>query len=434
MAQTNSTDVVIHNQGHVDAFGYQAALVKKSGSDEKKYSITAFASEINVFESLFAKAMCCTVSMFDGAGLMETIALQPGDEIEIVLFTDENSKKLIKRFVILNIDNINRVDNSQAKTYRLSGISAHAFLNKRATVYRAFKGTHSDMVKQLCADYLALPEIEIEPSVGDTQVVSGGRTPFKMLAQLMMHAISAEGGETNSLYFFFEHRDGVSFKTLRKIVADATEPHKLCVSVDKNVDGAPDLSKIQAFAQLKAGSQAERISAGMYENEIVEYDHISRKINSTQWKYKDSGKGLQLLAGQRAAEDENVDPWVTTEETKLRGKFNVVKLRAADEAFDQLNNYGKKFGSMVAQKAMFNQIIYAIQIFGNTDIKAGDLVDIEAPALAMAGSSPELDFSLTGRFLVGDVRHRVMNGEQFLTVLNIFREGYDVAYKPEAAK
>jgi hypothetical protein len=112
----------------------------------------------------------------------------------------------------------------------------------------------------------------------------------------------------------------------------------------------------------------------------------------------------------------------------------MVKVRSSEEAYDGVNNYSRKFGAMMAQKAMFNQIIYAVQIFGNPNIKAGDILDITAPSLSMQSSSPELDFSLQGKFLVGDVRHRVVNGEQFMTILNIFKDGYETEYKQDIDK
>lgn len=430
-----SKDIVMHNPGQPDAFGYQIAFVKKPAEgDEKSYSATQYVTEFNVYESLFAKGLCLTLGVFDGGGLMETLALQPGDMVDLTLFKDEDSEKLVKRFVILNIGNISRAPNSQAKTYTVSAMTMPAFLNKKKTVYRGFKGKHSDMVTTICKDYLEMEEVEVEATYGDFTVVAPGKAPFKLLSQIMLHSISEEGGESASLYFFYEDRDGFKFKTLNKIVADANV-HSYTLSVDKNVDGVSDLTKIQHFSQLKAGSQSERMAAGMYENEVVEFDPISRSISSTLWKFKEAGEPLQLL-GKNAVVDKvnNLAQWTSDVESKVRGLANMVKFRVNDEAFEGTNNYGRKFGAMVAQKAMFNQIIYAIQIFGTTNIKAGDVLDITAPSMSMQNDAPQLDFSLQGKFLVGDVRHRVVGGENFVTILNIFKDGFETEYKQEEEK
>lgn len=437
MAESN--DIVLHNPGKPDAFGYQVAFVKKSantdsGGEEKSYSATAYVSELNTYESLFAKAMCVQLGVFDGGGLMETLALQPGDYIDVMLMKDEDSDKLTKRFVILNIGNVSRVPNSQAKTYTVSGITEPAFKNMKRNVYRGFSGRHSDMVTTICQDYLGIDEVETELTFGDVHVVSPGKTPFALISQLMLHSISEEGGETQSLYFFYEDRDGFKFKTLNKIIADSVI-HPFTVSIDKNVDGAADLSKIQRFQQLKAGSQAERMNNGMYENEVVEINHLSRKVTSTLWKFAEAGRALQLL-GPNPVVDEvnNLAQWANEAESKIRGLSNMVKFRTSDEAFGNTNNYGRKFGSMMAQKAMFNQIIYVIEVFGNPNIKAGDLIEITAPAMQMQSDTPSLDFSLQGLFLVGDVRHRLVGGEQYRTILNIFKDGYENEYKQESEK
>lgn len=430
-----TTDIVLHNPNQPDSFGYQVAFVKtKADGQEAVYSATQYATEINVFESLFAKGCCLTMGVFDGGGLMETIALQPGDAVDVTLMKDEDSAKVVKRFIILNIGNVNRAGNSSAKTYQISAITLPAFLNKKQTVYRGFKGKHADMVSIICREYLQLSEVEIEQTYGDFTLVSPGKAPFRLLSQIMQHAISSTYGEDGSLFFFYEDRDGFKFKTLNKIVADA-KVHNYQVSVDKNVDGVADLSKIQAFQQLKAGSQAERISAGMYENEVVEFNHVDRSISNTLWKFKEAGDRISVLAPSPVFDRiNNLAQWTNEAESKIRGLSNLVKFRSSDEAYDGVNNLGRKYGSMMAQKAAFNQIIYAVQIFGNTDIKAGDVLDITAPAMKMQSDSGELDFSLQGRFLVGDVRHRMTNGEQFVTVLNLFKDGYETEYTSEANK
>lgn len=429
------TDIVMHNPGQPDAFGYQVAFVKtKENGEEASYSATQYVTELNVFESLFAKAMQLTMGVFDGGGLMETLALQPGDGIDVMLMKDEDSAKLIKRFIILNIGNGGRATNSSAKTYTISAMTMPAFLNKKNTVYKGFKGKHSDMIVDVCFEHLGIENLQLEETYGDFSLVSPGKSAFSVISQVMMHAISAEGGEDASLFFFYEDRDSHKFWTLNKIIKEANV-HTYSVSVDKNVDGVADLSKIQHFQQLKAGSQSERIQSGMYENEIVEFDHISRSITNTLWKFKESSDKIQALAPSPVLDKvNNIAQWVNTTESKVRGLSNMVKFRSNDEAFDTVNNYGRKFGSMVAQKAAFNQIIYAVQIFGTTDIKAGDVLDISAPAMRMQSDSPELDFSLQGKFLVGDVRHRMINGEQFITVLNLFKDGYETEYTQEANK
>ncbi len=425
----NNPDIVMHNPSQPDAFGYQIAFVKVSASGEERvYSASNYVTEINVFESLFAKAMQCSVGVFDGGGLMETIALQPGDYIDLTIMKDEDSAKIIKRFVILSLGNVERTQNSQGKTYRITGITLPAFLNKRNTVYRGFRGRYSDMVATLCQDYLSIEQPEIEPTVGDVSLVSPGKAPFKLISQIMQHAISEEGGPEASLYFFYEDRDGHRFKTLDKVVTDA-KVHDYMLSVDKNVDGETDLRKIQHFTQLKAGSQAERMAAGMYENEVLEFDHVTRSVKSTLWNFAAQGR---TLLGNAPVFDKanNLAEWIQQGETKIRGLSNAVKVRSA-ESNDQLS---RKFGFAQAQKAAFNQIIYAVQIFGTPEIKAGDVLNITAPAMSMQGDAPELDFALQGKFLVGDVRHRIVGGEQYATILNLFKDGLETEYTQASDK
>lgn len=426
-----ATDVVIHNPNQPDAFGYSIAFVKASG---ETYSATQYVSEINVWESLFAKAMCCKIGVFDGGGLLETIALQPGDKIDITMMKDEDSVKLIKTFIISDIGAGNRTENSQAKTYTVSGMSAHAYANMKHKVYRGFKSNYSEMLKKICTDFLGLTDVEMEDTLGDTTIVSPGKSPFKIISQLMLHAISARWGAEESLFFFYEDRDSVRFKTLRSVVSDA-KVHPMILSVDKNVDGEADLLKIQHFAQLKAGSQTERIIGGMYENEIVEVDFLSRTFGSKKFSYEKTGDQLRMLGqGDIVDKANNVRDFVNDAETTIRGLASMVKFRIADEAFDREGSMRDKYGTMVAQKALFNQLIYAVQIFGNPEIKVGDIVDVSAPAMSMQSDAPEMEKMFQGRFLVGDIRHRIVNGEQYVTIMNLFKDGFETPNVRDEAK
>jgi hypothetical protein len=429
---TVQTDIVQHNPGQPDAFGYSIAFVKATGG--QTYSVTQYVAEIDVWESLFAKAMCCKLGVFDGGGLMETIALQPGDIIRVTIYADEEGDKLIKDFLISEITGGNRTDNSAAKTYNVSGMSRHAYNNMKANVYRGFSSTYSDMLKKVCSDYLGLDDVDIESTVGNTTIVSPGKPPFKVIGQLMTHAVSGRWGPEDSFFFFYEDRDKVRFKTLKSIVTDA-KVHPFIVSVDKNVDGPTDLIKIQHYSQLKAGSQTERINSGMFENEIVEVDFLSRTFGSKKFSYEKAGDQLRMLGqGDIVDKANNVKDFVNESASTIRGLSNLVKWRVADESFDREGTMRDKYGTMVAQKALFNQLIYAVQIFGNPGIKAGDIVDVTSPALSMQGDAPSLDNMFQGRFLVGDVRHRIVNGEQYLTVLNLFKDGFETANVREESK
>lgn len=431
MTQEIATDVILHNQNQPDAFGYQIALVKPTG---ETYSLTQYATEINVWESLFAKACICKIGIFDGAGFMQQVAMQPGDTINLTLMKDEDSKKLIKKFIISEIGAGARAGNSQAKTYTVSAMTPHAFKNMHKKVYRGMSGLASDLVKRICNDYLETELHEIEFTHGQMKIASPGKSPFQMLTQIQLRAISGRHDEKHSLFFFYEDREGIKFKTLNSLIEDA-DTHKFVLSVDKNVDGVADLYKIQHFAQLKVGNQAERIKSGMYQNEVVEFDHLSRRFQNTQVSYGETAQQLRALgAGDVVDIANNVEGFVNEAKTAIRGLSNVVKFRTSDEAFDKTDEYRTKHGYMLTQKAMFNQIVFAVQIFGTPEIKVGDIVDVTAPAMSMQSDAPELEKTFQGRFLVGDIRHRVVNGEQYSTILNLFKDSMETDNVREASK
>jgi hypothetical protein len=82
---------------------------------------------------------------------------------------------------------------------------------------------------------------------------------------------------------------------------------------------------------------------------------------------------------------------------------------------------------MLAQKNAMNQVSYSFGFGGNSAVKAGDLIDIQAKDLS-AKELKEMDVLLNGKFLIGNVRHQVLATKQYNTTVDVFKDGYDTEY------
>ena len=418
---------VQHNIHSPEGFAYAVSLIKDTSSGEKEYDVSNFVSEINVWESLFAKSMQCLIGFVDGAGLVEHIALEPGDQIEITIVKDQNDVKINKRFYILSIDQGNRVTNSQGRTYTIGAVTKAAHMNKLANVIRSYKGTLGESLQSIARDYLSINDVDIEPTSGYRTVCMTGLSPFNIFDWISKQALSANG-RTDSLYYFYETADGFKFKTLRKIVEEANT-HNYTLTVDKNKQhNEKDIYSIMDFHQNQLGSQHSRIDGGLYQNELMQFDIINREIKSKKYKYSDDYDKIHVI-GKNPVTDLQVNypKWINPE-TKNKGTTASLRIRSDETAFGQTNTLEQKYNHTLAQGALFNQISLSMSFFGNPKIRSGDLIDIEAGDLS-AKEQKELDFLLNGKFLIANVRHRIVNAEQYVTHIDVFKDGFDTPYE-----
>src|SRR5574343_318011 len=145
----------VGEKGAPDAFSYGVELIKDNTGD--RYNINAFVDDLNVWESLFAKSMQAALLITDGAGLIEQIALQPGDQVSIVLYKGEDAeKKIDKTFEILSIGAGAQTENRQGRAYKLSCVTSPAVYNKISVVNKALSGKLSDMAKESASTYLKM--------------------------------------------------------------------------------------------------------------------------------------------------------------------------------------------------------------------------------------------------------------------------------------
>ena len=420
------SDVVVHNQQSHEGFNYSIAFVKNG----KRYSINNFVTELNVFESLFAKAMQLKIGMVDGAGLIKAIALQPGDVISVMIQKDDKQeKKVEKDFVILEIQEGDRTQNSQGRSYSISGLTQPAHNNQVFGVSRSINGSVSEMIEQVAKDFLKIEELEVEETLGGATYVCANLPPFKIIDALTQQAVAADAKGDDNLFFFYENADGFKFKSLRKIITDAAT-HNYVVTPDKNrSENEQDIYRVMSFRQLKTGSQSEQIKGGMLENEVLEFNVLNRTLVSSRFRYKDKSEDIHILGKNPGRDLEtNIDQWVSPEDSRNSGNAPHVVVRSDETAFNRSNYFTRKYGATKAQKHLFNQICFTLSFHGNPMLRAGDLIEIESPEFS-AKEVKEQDHLFNGKFLIGNVRHRIVGSDQFVTHVDIFKDGYDTAYR-----
>jgi hypothetical protein len=241
-----------------------------------------------------------------------------------------------------------------------------------------------------------------------------------------MHSITSDNKAFDNNYFFWETREGVYYKSIRKIVKDGSTL-KYIIPVDKNRDQqsqAADFFRVQDYQIKTTNDQRKKLLEGALENKTMSFDFVHRKVEEKEFKLKDSYRDIFLMGNNIAIDKQEIDNMVGDDNRRTDEKQSLF-VRCSNKSYDQKIDFlVEKRGPSKAQHQMLNQMVVSLQILGNPKLKPGDTIDLTA-AMPQDGKTEEADLFLSGKFIVGSCKHVVVDLAEYITIVDLFKDGYE---------
>lgn len=422
------------NNKQVDQFGYRALLIKNTNNSKAQFGFTTYLQRFTMFEGMFSKFMYCEGQVYDGASFIQKVGLQAGDILRITLFKDPDDSEndtVTNDFYIESLSAGTRLVGGKGEIFTFRAVSKIGVVGLRTKIKRSFTGKASDIINNLCEKFFEIEPNKVNPNnieetFGELSISASSMNPFDFIERLNAHAVSASNKAGDNNFFFYETRDGVVYKSLRKIISDANTFNYI-VPVDKNRDqksAANDYFRIEEYQVKNFNDQRAKVEHGVLQNQTLTFDFISRNIEKKSFELKDSYKDILLLGNNLAFDTEEIDHLVGKQETVTDDDQHIFT-RCSSKCYDQPEDFiTLKKGPSQAQYVLMNQTVVSCRILGNPKLKPGDIVNIKA-AQPNTSEQKEYDIFLTGNFLVGSVKHIVMDAASYETVIDLFKDGYE---------
>jgi len=424
----------IINNKQVDQFGYKALLIKNTNNSKAEFNFTSYLQRFSIFEGMFSKFMYCEGQIYDGAGFLKTVGLQAGDIIRIDLFKepgDPIEDMISNDYYVESIGASTRLVSGKGEVFTFRAVSKIGFVGLKSKVKRSFVGKASDIIQQICTKFFELEPGKvdaknIEDTFGSLNISSSSLPPFQVIERINTQAISPANRAGDNNFFFYETREGVIYKSLRKIVQDANTFNYI-VPADKNRNQESeekDYLRLLEFQVKAMDDQHQKVKEGALENQTLTFDFISRKVEKKSFKLKDNYKDILLLGENLAFDMDEIDNLVGDDKRVTDEEQNVFP-RCSNKSYDQQEDFvSLKRGPSQAQQQLMNQMVISCRVLGNPKIKPGDIIDLKA-AQPDASSDEKRDPFLTGKFLVGSIKHVVIDAGTYETVMDLFKDGYE---------
>ena len=424
----------IINNKQVDQFGYKALLIKNTNNSKAKFNFTSYLQRFTVFEGMFSKFMYCEGQIYDGAGFVKKIGFQAGDIIRIDLFKepeDSIEDTISNDYYIESIGASTRLVSGKGEIFTFRAVSKIGFVALKSKIKRSFTGKASDIIQQICTNFFELDPGKVDPknveeTFGSLNVSASSLEPFQVIERVNSQAVSPANGAGDNNFFFYETREGVIYKSLRKIIQDANTFNYI-VPADKNRNQESeekDYQRLLEFQVKAMDDQRQKMIEGVLENQTLTFDFISRKIEKKSFKLKDNYRDILLLGDNLAFDMDEIDNLIG-DNNRVTDEEQHVFPRCSNKSYDQQEDFiSLKRGPSQAQYHLMNQMVISCRVLGNPKIKPGDVIDLKA-AQPDATDQEQRDPFLTGKFLVGSAKHVVIDAGTYETVLDLFKDGYE---------
>lgn len=433
-AQSVIAQPFVINSKQVDQFGYKALLIKNTNNSKAQFNFTTYLQKFSIYEGMFSKFMYCEGQIYDGAGFVKTVGLQAGDIIRIDLFKqpeDSLDDIITNDFYVESVGGSTRLVSGKGEVFTFRAVSKIGYMALKSKVKRSFTGKASDIIQQICSKFFELEPGKvsannIEDTYGVLNISASSLQPFDVIERINSQAVSAANKAGDNNFFFYETREGVIYKSLRKIVQDANTFNYI-IPADKNRSQESkdqDYFRILEFEVKTTGNQRQKVEDGVLENQTLTFDFISRKVEKKSFKLKDAYKDILLMGNNLAFDMDEIDNLVGDQQRVTDEEQNVFP-RCSSKSYDQAEDFiSIKRGPSQAQYCLMNQTVISCRVLGNPKIKPGDIVELKA-AQSNPSDQEQRDPFLNGKFLVGSVMHIVLDAGAYETILDLFKDGYE---------
>ena len=417
---SNPAKVVGNDVINGDVNILQLAIYK----DQVAFDIKSQVTEIHIFESIVSPTIYCRMIFADAINLQDDFKINARSIVRLEIQTPGTSQSNEYFFRVNHIFDKRDVPGLTMKVFdvELVSIEAAAAQNLSMEGFR-LNDTSGDLIEKVIKDYIVAKSPEVNSVKGirreqrmaidrgkgiiaknelQTRVLPINRKPFEVIHQLaLLTNVSPEG---DSLYTFFERKDGYYFKPIEKLMR---ERKKICR--DDRSDA------VFFYDHLRNQNQ----TAVKFRN-ILAYNISSENVTEGR------GVGVNSVAVTTNPQTgENSAPASSPIDNRLAELTSAQALRSFDSVTRSENITSSEFThlneTLVRRRQLLlriSQYEAQIMVYGDTNLSAGDVIECNFPrsiSTSRASSDPEGGSELSddsGYYLITHLRHMILNTDR----------------------
>jgi hypothetical protein len=434
-----------------DFYLSSVGFLTPSGSIDLKYVMT----ELSYHEDLFNNTISGYVMVTESNAYAELLSLTGNEFIQLVFSKtgDPNFASIQKQFRAYKIDKRKLEGNMYTESYLIRFCSEELLLSEQYKISKSYTNKTIDyMVNDICTmkpglniGKNRLDPKNIQETSGNYSFIIPNLKPFDALNWLSVYAQPKQNVGYGADMLFFENKNGYNFKSLQGLVANQNiyttyryDPKNLYAPGDGNFNLTEEVFNALTYEILDSYDALEATSSGMFANQLISVDILTRKKTTTNFDYMDYWKNkvpanskLNKYPVTNNFKNRNGDMVNETSQAMLKLVFS--NFDDANSAIVQANPgsvapniFAETYiPNRTAQLALANYTRVKLSIPGDPNLTVGSKV--EFVLLSRNPTQKTQDAFYSGTYLVTAVRH-LINQTDYKTIVEIAKNSVPSQY------
>ena len=358
-------------------------------------------------------------------------------------------------FQIYKIDEV-RVDinNPRGQLYKIYFCSQEMYYSSFNRISQAFSGPIEDAVEKIFRqkDYLnSKKQLYFEPTRTNTKIVIPNLRPLNAINMLCDYAQAAN--YKNAGYLFYETPDGFFFRSIESMLAlggAKARPSKWKffyqvsnVRSGDTRDVMDDMRNVIKYDFVRPVDTLKQLRDGAYGNRMIRHDAFNKTFITTDFDYANSFGDFfhtEHSDGDKA-NDKFTVPFAYYDDTRKDISQNAMaKLMVETNTSKLHNDYELPLASettqlQIPQLSQMKGTNLRLLVFGNSLLKAGDVITFDLPLMRPLGDRKDRQESNPywgGRYMITAIKHVInIKAQRYEMVLNCMKDAVRTPYPVE---
>jgi hypothetical protein len=355
----------------------------------------------SIYESIF---MPCVVAEFNVRdtedALFSGLNLSGGESFNITLQTP-GGKKTPYKFLVNKPENLQPSAGMKSRTmtlictseeafYAAGGVSVNGYLQKS---YKSKPISYD--VQDVLKSYLKTSKpINIEVTKGNQDIIAQNEKVWAFIDRIRRRAVSSTN--QSSSYVFFENQNGFNFVTIESLfsnqvvktfVQDNSVGTDIAKLTDNNIFGYELPKMFNAVDRIDHGTMKSRFSTFNFETN----EYIKKSIDFPDSKDISGGK----------------NSW---DNSSFISKFGKYPGRFSMLPYDNrlpITSIPDSTPNQLAYSGNLMQSLIKLRVFGDTKLKAGDLIEANIQNQNSLTGNQKPDSDISGKMIIASIRHLI---------------------------
>jgi hypothetical protein len=354
----------------------------------------------SIYESIFTPGIIGDIVVLDTDDQLGQLKLS-GDETVQMSFKAPGGESANYTFALHALDDLKSTGSQKSKMYTLKVVSEEAFHAKTNYIQKSYNSTISDMVKDIHKNYMKSQKpLDVEETKGKQKIIIGHHNPFKAADVVRRRGISSEN--KSSAFLFFETRSGgnqtFKFTTIEKLFkGDIVKNFQQSDAINSSIMNKTD-NNIISYEVPKQFSATDRIETGG-KRRVTTFD-----IRTHTYKTKDiTTDSTQYTTGGNGSYDSSTFKSKYFDGAKIPPQAMI----PVDTSQRPVTNIPEQTADQQSFLASLMQNAMKIRVYGDANLKAGDMVNAAIPNKLSTTNNSDTDPLLSGKFLVSRIHHEI---------------------------